>query len=115
MKLVSWTAACAVSADFHAGELTRSSSVFVAEDLCLPGDPLVEGDDDPALAALDNLAGSRVRILISKPFHTHSAEPLWRRYCGSLARAHAVQLAAWKVFRRSNRGHRRVISADRVT
>jgi hypothetical protein len=29
---------------------------------------------------LDRLARSRVRILISKPYHTRSAEPLWRRY-----------------------------------
>ena len=47
---------------------------------------LVEGDDDPALAALDNLTGGRVRILISKPFHTRSAEPLWRRYRRAQAR-----------------------------
>lgn len=49
-------------------------------------DPLVEGDDDPALAALDNLASGQVRILISKPFHTRSAEPLWRRYRRAKAR-----------------------------
>lgn len=49
-------------------------------------DPLVEGDDDPALAVLDNLAGGRVRILISKPFHTRSAEQLWRRYRSAQAR-----------------------------
>lgn len=49
-------------------------------------DPLVDGADDPALGALDNLVGGRVRILISKPFHTRSAEPLWRRYRGAKAR-----------------------------
>lgn len=49
-------------------------------------DPLVDGDDDPALGALDNLAAGRVRILITKPFHTRSAEPLWRRYRRAQAR-----------------------------
>lgn len=49
-------------------------------------DPLVEGDDDPALGVLDDLAGAHVRILISKPFHTRSAELLWRRYRRAKAR-----------------------------
>jgi hypothetical protein len=49
-------------------------------------DPLVDGDDDPALAALDDLVRGRVRILISKPYHTRSAEPLWRRYRHAQAR-----------------------------
>ena len=49
-------------------------------------DPLVDSDDDPALGVLDDLAGGRVRILITKPFHTRSAEPLWRRYRRAKAR-----------------------------
>lgn len=43
-------------------------------------DPLVDGDADPALAELDELVGDPVRILISIPYHTRSAESLWRRY-----------------------------------
>jgi hypothetical protein len=49
-------------------------------------DPLVDGHDDPALDELDDLVRGRVRILISKPFHTRSAEPLWRRYRRAKAR-----------------------------
>src|SRR6266704_5350436 len=65
---------------------TRTSYALTVNDETLFIDPLVEGDDDPALGALDNLAGGRVRILISKPFHTRSAEPLWRRYRRAQAR-----------------------------
>jgi hypothetical protein len=43
-------------------------------------------DHDPALGALDDLVRGRVRILISKPFHTRSAEPLWGRYRRAKAR-----------------------------
>lgn len=49
-------------------------------------DSLVASDDDPALGALDDLVGGRVRILVSKPFHTRSAELLWRRYDRAQAR-----------------------------
>jgi hypothetical protein len=49
-------------------------------------DPLVSGDDDPALSALDGLVRGRAWILISKPYHTRSAEPLWRRYRHAEAR-----------------------------
>jgi glyoxylase-like metal-dependent hydrolase (beta-lactamase superfamily II) len=64
----------------------RTSYALTAGGETLLIDPLVEGDDDPALGALDNLVGGRVRILISKPFHTRSAEPLWRRYRRAKAR-----------------------------
>ena len=43
------------------------------------------GDEDPALGALDDLVRGRVRILISKPHHSRSAELLWRRYRGATA------------------------------
>ena len=59
---------------------TRTSYALTVNGETLLVDPLVEGDDDPALGVLDDLAGGRVRILISKPFHTRSAEPMWRRY-----------------------------------
>jgi len=65
---------------------TRTSYALTVNGETLLIDPLVEGDDDPALGVLDDLAGARVRILISKPFHTRSAEPLWRRYRRAQAR-----------------------------
>jgi hypothetical protein len=65
---------------------TRTSYVLTAGGETLLVDPLVTGEDDPALAVLDGLARGRVRILISKPYHTRSAEPLWRRYRRAKAR-----------------------------
>ena len=65
---------------------TRTSYALTAGGETLLVDPLVTGEDDPALAALDGLARDRVRILISKPYHTRSAEPLWRRYRRAKAR-----------------------------
>jgi hypothetical protein len=64
----------------------RTSYAVVVDGETLLVDPLVDGDDDPALGALDDLVRGRVRILISKPFHTRSAEPLWRRYRRAKAR-----------------------------
>jgi glyoxylase-like metal-dependent hydrolase (beta-lactamase superfamily II) len=58
----------------------RTSYAVTAGGETLLVDPLVTGEDDPALGVLDGLARGRVRILISKPYHTRSAEPLWRRY-----------------------------------
>ena len=57
----------------------------------------MEGDDDPALGVLDDLAGGRVRILISKPFHTRSAEPLWRRYRRAQARIYGHREVATRL------------------
>ena len=69
------------------GESGASTSyALTAGGQALLADPLVQGDDDPALGALDHLAGDRVRILLSKPFHTRSAEPPWRRYRHAQAR-----------------------------
>jgi glyoxylase-like metal-dependent hydrolase (beta-lactamase superfamily II) len=42
-------------------------------------DPLLDGDDDPALAELETRAAGTVRILITMPYHARSAEPLWKR------------------------------------
>jgi hypothetical protein len=64
----------------------RTSYAVVVDGETLLVDPLVDGDDDPALGALDDLVRGRVRILISKPFHTRSAEPLWGRYRRAKAR-----------------------------
>lgn len=64
----------------------RTSYALALDGGTLLVDPLVDGGDDPALEALDGLIGGRVRILISKPFHTRSAELLWRRYSRARAR-----------------------------
>jgi glyoxylase-like metal-dependent hydrolase (beta-lactamase superfamily II) len=53
--------------------------VVVAGELLLI-DPLVFGNDDPAVSVLDQLVGNRVRILVTLPYHTRSAGVLWRRY-----------------------------------
>lgn len=49
-------------------------------DVTLLIDPLVHDDSDPVLSELDELVGDPVRILISIPYHTRSAESLCRRY-----------------------------------
>src|SRR5437764_8551420 len=64
----------------------RASYAIAAGGETLLVDPLVDGDDDPALGALDDLVRGRVRILVSMPFHTRSAESLWRRYRRAKAR-----------------------------
>jgi hypothetical protein len=64
----------------------RTSYALAVDRETLLIDPLVDGGEDPALGVLDDLVGSRVRILISKPFHTRSAEPLWQRYRRAKAR-----------------------------
>jgi hypothetical protein len=64
----------------------RTSYAVAVDGETLLVDPLVHGDDDPALTALDDLVRGRVRILVSMPFHTRSAEPLWRRYRRARAR-----------------------------
>jgi hypothetical protein len=64
----------------------RTSYALTADGETLLVDPLVTGEDDPALDVLDGLARGRVRILITKPYHTRSAEPLWRRYRRAQAR-----------------------------
>jgi glyoxylase-like metal-dependent hydrolase (beta-lactamase superfamily II) len=43
-------------------------------------DPLVRGDAEPLLAALDEIVRGRVRILITIPFHVRSSDLLWRRW-----------------------------------
>jgi hypothetical protein len=66
------------------GVRTSYAITLPAETLLV--DPLVTGEDDPALSALDGLAAARIRILISKPYHTRSAELLRRRYQAAEAR-----------------------------
>ncbi len=49
-------------------------------------DPLVAAVEDPVIGVLDNLVRSRVRILVTMPYHTRSSEWLWRRYRSTKAR-----------------------------
>jgi hypothetical protein len=58
----------------------RTSYAIAVDGGTLLVDPLVDGDDDPALGPLDDLVRGRVWILVSMPYHARSAESLWRRY-----------------------------------
>src|SRR5436305_13686515 len=43
-------------------------------------DPLVAGETEPLLAALDEIVRGRVRILVTTPFHVRGSELLWQRW-----------------------------------
>jgi glyoxylase-like metal-dependent hydrolase (beta-lactamase superfamily II) len=43
-------------------------------------DPLVAGERERLLAALDEIVRGRVRILVTIPFHVRGSELLWRRW-----------------------------------
>src|SRR5436305_3550990 len=43
-------------------------------------DPLVAGETEPLLSALDGIVRGRVRILVTTPFHVRASELLWRRW-----------------------------------
>lgn len=73
-----------------------SYAVALERDLLLL-DPLVHGDDDPALGALDELVRDRVRILVTMPYHTRSAESLWRRYRSAGARIYGHPAVATRL------------------
>ena len=45
-------------------------------------DPVVAAKDEPLLAALDEIAHGRVRILVTTPFHVRGSELLWSRWRG---------------------------------
>ena len=61
------------------GAAVASYAVLVG-DTTLLIDPLVDDEHDPVLDELDRIADGPVRILVSIPYHTRSAELLWRRY-----------------------------------
>src|SRR6266487_6967037 len=69
-----------------------SYAVAIESDLLLL-DPLVDGDDDPALDVLDDLVRGRVRILVTMPYHTRSSESLSRRYRSAKARSTGIQVS----------------------
>ena len=68
--------------EWHPGEFGAEVASFAvdAEGDLLLLDPLLPPDADPVLELLDGLAGDRVAILTTIPYHVRSAEPLWRRY-----------------------------------
>src|SRR5207244_9572638 len=43
-------------------------------------DPRVAGENEPLLAALDEIVRGRVRILVTTPFHVRGSGLLWRRW-----------------------------------
>jgi glyoxylase-like metal-dependent hydrolase (beta-lactamase superfamily II) len=43
-------------------------------------DPLVAGETEPLLAALDEIVRGRVRILVTTPFHVRGSGLLWQRW-----------------------------------
>ncbi|WP_156028084.1 MBL fold metallo-hydrolase [Candidatus Solirubrobacter pratensis] len=82
----------------HPGEFGGRTSYAIAlkSDVLLL-DPLVDGDDDPALDVLDDLVRDRVRILVTMPYHTRSSESLWRRYRGAKARIYGHPAVATRL------------------
>jgi hypothetical protein len=57
----------------------RTSYAITTGSEVLLVDPLVTANE-PVVDVLDNLVRSRVRILVTMPYHTRSSESLWRRY-----------------------------------
>jgi hypothetical protein len=70
--------------EWHPGEWGSEVASFAldAGDVTLLIDPLVT--DDAVVERLDALARGRVAILITIPYHTRSAEPLRKRYGGTI-------------------------------
>jgi hypothetical protein len=69
--------------EWHPGEFGAEVASFAAatdDGTLLLIDPLLPPDRSAVLAALDELATSRVAILITIPYHVRSAEELWKHY-----------------------------------
>lgn len=68
--------------EWHPGDFGAVVGSYAARlgDVTLLIDPLIDGADDPMVADLDQLVKGRVRIVITIPYHTRSAEFLWDRY-----------------------------------
>jgi uncharacterized protein YdeI (YjbR/CyaY-like superfamily) len=68
--------------EWHPGQFgaTVASYAIRVGDATLLIDPLVDDEHDPVFDELDRIAEGPVRILISIPYHTRSAELFWHRY-----------------------------------
>jgi hypothetical protein len=75
----------------------RTSYAIVTGSDVLLVDPLVDGDDDPVVDVLDDVVSGRVRILVTMPYHTRSAEWLWRRYRSANARIYGHPAVATRL------------------
>jgi hypothetical protein len=75
----------------------RTGYAIVTESDMLLVDPLVDGDDDPVVDVLDDLVCGDVRILVTMPYHTRSAEWLWRRYRSANARIYGHPAVATRL------------------
>lgn len=76
---------------------SRTSYAVAVEDDVVLVDPLVVGDGDPVVGVLDDLVGSNVRIFVTMPYHTRSAEWLWRRYRRGQARIYGHPAVATRL------------------
>lgn len=76
------------------GALVASYAIRVGNATLLI-DPLVDDEHDPVLDELDRIAEGPVRILVSIPYHTRSAELLWHRY-----RTHEARILGHELVRR---------------
>jgi hypothetical protein len=70
--------------EWHPGEFGAEVACFAAEadDTLVLIDPLLPPEPEPVVGVLDGMAGKRVAILITVPYHVRSSEELWRRYRG---------------------------------
>jgi glyoxylase-like metal-dependent hydrolase (beta-lactamase superfamily II) len=75
----------------------RTSYAVVSDRDVLLIDPLLDGDDDPVVGGLDDLVHDGVRILVTMPYHTRSAEWLWRRYRSVKARIYGHPAVATRL------------------
>ena len=78
--LLRWTAR---HPEWHPGEFGAEVASFAADagdGHTVIVDPLLPPEAGEVLAALDDLAGKRVTIAVTIPYHVRDAEPLWRRY-----------------------------------
>ena len=77
--------------EYRTGAEEVVSYALVVDDALALVDPLLPDEDDPRraplLADLDALLGAarRLEIMVTIPYHTRSAEPLFERYWGDVA------------------------------
>lgn len=83
--------------EWHPGQFgaTVASYAIRVGDATLLIDPLVDDEHDPVLDQLGRIVDGPVRILVSIPYHTRSAELLWHRY-----RTHDARILGHELVRR---------------